>query len=155
MSKKSKRKKHFGIITGCILFILGMTGGFATYHIQRYIYGSNFSVINEDEPFLYIPSNSTFDDVCALLEEAGLQDVASFRRVAGRMNYPNKIKAGRYRLTDGMSNIELVRMLRSGRQIPVKVIFNNIRLNTQLAGAVTPTIEADSASIIALLTDSA
>jgi UPF0755 protein len=46
-------------------------------------------------------------------------------------------------------------MLRSGRQIPVKVTFNNIRLNTQLSGAVTQNIEADSASLMALLTDSA
>ena len=154
MSKHSKRKKYFGIIFGCILSILLMTGGIAGYRNYGYIYRKNLSVTRTDAPFLYIPTNSTFDDVCMYLEEAGLHDAASFRRVAARMNYPNKIKAGRYRLFDGMSNIELVRMLRSGRQIPVKVIFNNIRLNTQLAAAVTPNIEADSASLMALLTDS-
>jgi len=149
------KKKHIGKIIGLIAISLLVAGGIAGYRIYECIYGVNLSVNHEDEPFLYIPTNSTFDDVCLLLEEAGLHDAKSFRWVAGKMNYPNKIKSGHYRLIDGMSNIELVRMLRSGRQIPVKVIFNNIRLNTQLAAAVTPTIEADSASIMALLTDSA
>jgi UPF0755 protein len=125
------------------------------YRFYNFIYSGNLSVVHKDHPFLYIPTGSAFDDVCTLLEEAGLYDTKSFRWVADRMNYPDKVKAGRYRLTDGMSNIELIRMLRSGRQIPVKVIFNNIRFNTQLAGAVTPVLETDSASIMALLTDSA
>ena len=155
MSNYSGKKKNTGIIIACIALILMIAGGVAGYCFYGYIYNANLSVVNEDEPFLYIPANSDFDEVCALLEDAGLHDLPSFRRVAVRMNYPNKVKPGRYRLTDGMSNIELVRMLRSGRQIPVKVIFNNIRFATQLAGAVAPAIEADSVGIMALLSDSA
>ena len=146
---------HKGKIIGLTALILLIAGSMTAYRFYDYIYDMNLSVNNRENPFLYIPTNSAFDDVCLLLEEAGLNDMESFRWVAGKMNYPAKVKAGRYRLTDGMSNIELVRMLRSGRQIPVKVIFNNIRLNTQLAGAVTTSIEADSASVMALLTDSA
>lgn len=153
MSKHSNRKQRFGIILVGVVFIL-LTGSIAGDRIYGYIYGVNLSVNHADEPFLYIPTNSTFDDVCQSLEEAGLLHTESFRWLAGRMNYPNRVKSGRYRLTDGMSNVELIRMLRSGRQVPVKVVFNNIRLSTQLAGAVAPGIEADSASIMALLTDS-
>ena len=155
MAGRQKRKKHTGIIIGFTAFILLMIAGMVSYRFYDDIYGANLSITGEEALFLYIPTNSTFDDVCSRLEEVGLYDTESFRWVAGKMNYPAKLKPGRYRLTDGMSNIELVRMLRSGRQIPVKVTFNNIRLNTQLAGAVTPTIEADSAGIMALLTDSA
>ena len=155
MSKHPKQKGHIVKIIICIILILMIIGSIYTYRFYEYIYSVNLSVTQEDEPFLYIPTNSTFDDVCLRLEEAGLHDVESFRLVAGRMNYPKKVKPGRYRLIDGMNNIELVRMLRSGRQIPVKVTFNNIRLNAQLAGTVTPNIEADSTGIMALLTDSA
>jgi len=149
-----KKHKHTGKIIGGMVFVLLVAGSVVGYRFYERVYGVNLSVADSDRPFLYIPTNSAFDDVCRLLEEAGLHDAESFRWVAGKMNYPDKVKAGRYRLTDGMNNIELVRMLRSGRQTPVKVIFNNIRFNTQLAGAVTASIETDSASIMALLTDS-
>jgi len=155
MSRHQKQKKYGGkIITGILLIFL-IAGGITVFRFYKCIYDVNLSIIHKDEPFLYIPTGSVFDDVCSLLVDAGLHDAKSFRWVADRMNYPANIKSGRYRLTDSMSNIELVRMLRAGRQIPVKVIFNNIRLNTQLAGAVTRTIEADSSNIMALLTDSA
>jgi len=149
-----KIRRHKGKIAGLILLILMIIGGIIGCRFYKYIYGENMLVVDVENPFLYIPANSDFDEVCSLLTEAGLMDVASFRLIASKMNYTKKVKSGRYRLTDGMNNIELVRMLRSGRQIPVKVIFNNIRLNTQLAAAVTTNIEADSASVMALLTDS-
>ena len=155
MLRPQKRKKYTGKIIAGILLIFLIAGGITVYRFYECIYDVNLSVIHKDEPFLYIPTGSNFDDVCSLLAETGLQDMKSFRWVAERMNYPAKVKFGRYRLTDGMSNIELVRMLRSGRQISVKVIFNNIRLDTQLAGAVTRNIEADSAGVMALLVDSA
>ena len=155
MTRPKKKKKYWGfIIIGSILLILLIAGGIVAYNIYERIHSVNMSVSQNDEPFLFIPTGSTFDDVCSRLVEAGLQDEESFRWVASRMNYPGRVKTGRYRLTDGMSNIELVRMLRSGRQVPVNVTFNNIRLDTQLAGAVTRTIEADSADVLALLKDS-
>ena len=149
-----QRKKRIFIIIGFLALLLLAAGTFAGYRIHRFIYGDNMSVIDKESTFLYIPTGADYEQVCVLLSEAGLKDSESFRLTARKMNYPNKVKPGRYRLTDGMNNIELVRMLRSGRQIPVKVTFNNIRLNTQLAGAVTPPIEADSADVMRLLTDS-
>jgi len=154
MSERQKQRKRGGKIVCFVAVLLLIAGGVIAYRLHERIYGINLSVIHKDEPFLYIPTGSTFDDVCSLLEEAGLHDVKSFRWVADKMNYSEKVKSGSYRLTDGTSNIELVRLLRAGRQIPVNVIFNNIRINTQLAGAVTRSIEADSASVMALLTDS-
>ena len=153
MSENKKRKKHVWKIIGFTMLILLIVSGIIAYRFYERIYHTNLSINSEEPVFLYIPTNSNFDDVCLLLEEFGLLDAKSFRWVAGQMNYPTNVKAGRYRLIDGMSNIELVRMLRSGRQIPVRVTFNNIRLSTHLAGAVAPQIEADSASIMAVLTD--
>jgi len=50
-----------------------------------------------------------------------------------------------------MSNNELVNLLRSGKQVPVKLTFNSIRTPEQLAGKVAKQIEADSTDIIKLL----
>jgi UPF0755 protein len=71
------------------------------------------------------------------------------------MKYGDRILPGRYRILNGMSNKELVVLLRSGRQEPVKLVFNNIRIRQQLASRVAAVLEADSASLMALLNDNA
>lgn len=70
-----------------------------------------------------------------------------FDWVAGKKNYPNHIKAGRYVFDKELSCISLINILRSGNQPPVRVTFNNIRTIQQLAGKVGGQIEADSSSI--------
>jgi len=52
-----------------------------------------------------------------------------------------------------MTNDKLIKLLRSGDQIPVKVIFNNIRDIYQLAGIISQQIEADSISLITEFTN--
>ena len=50
-----------------------------------------------------------------------------------------------------MSNNSLVNLLRSGKQSPVSVTFNNVRLKTELASKVSEKLELDSAELLALL----
>ena len=142
--------KFVGVVAALVLIAVGVVG----YRLYGRIYGNNMNTSEKKTVFMYIPTDSDFDFVLSQLQEIGLRDVSSFLWVANKMNYPSRVRSGRYSITDGISNIDLVRMLRSGQQVPVNVIFNNIRFNTQLAGAVATFIEADSASIIALLTDS-
>jgi len=49
----------------------------------------------------------------------------------------------------------LIRILRSGRQTPVKLTFNNIRTKQQLAARLSTELMADSTSILKLLNDTA
>ena len=44
------------------------------------------------------------------------------------MKYPQNIKSGKYEIKPQINYLELVRLLRSGNQVPVKLTFNNIRL---------------------------
>ena len=71
------------------------------------------------------------------------------------MRYDQKIRPGRYEIYAGMSNFTLIRNLRSGRQKPLKLTFNNIRTKEQLAGRLGKQLMADSTKIIQLLNDSA
>ena len=151
MFSTKKRVLKIIAITAFFLLFSGIAAGYLLY--QR-IYRPNLSITETEPVFLYISSGAAFEQVCDLLSENGLENISSFRWVAEKMNYPSRIKAGRYRLIDGTSNIELVRMLRLGRQAPVKVTFNNIRTDDRLAGIVSSNIEADSVSILALLRDS-
>src|SRR5690606_8174118 len=79
----------------------------------------------------------------------------SFSLVAKLMDYQESVKPGRYEIKPRMTNTELVRALRSARQSPLNITFNNIRTKADLAGRITRNLEIDSASSYNLLTDSA
>ena len=65
------------------------------------------------------------------------------------MNYGDRtIKPGKYSLNEGNNNLDLIRQLRSGNQVPVKVVFNNIRTLDRLAGKVSEYIETDSFALL-------
>jgi UPF0755 protein len=54
-----------------------------------------------------------------------------------------------------MSNREIINMLQSGRQTPVKLVIYNIRTKEEFAGLVGRTLEIDSVSFLAKLNDPA
>src|ERR1700760_2269321 len=67
------------------------------------------------------------------------------------MHYKNRVKAGRYRLKEGMTNRRLINMLASGSQEAVELSFHNLRQKKDFAGFVGKKLETDSASIMKLL----
>ena len=109
-----------------------------------------------EEAFICIPDSSTFKDVTVLLsKDARVLSISSFKQVAGFLHYGAKIRSGRYALKAGMNNFQLIRILRSGRQTPVRLTFNNIRTKEQLAARLGSQLMADSTSILKLLNDTA
>jgi UPF0755 protein len=62
-----------------------------------------------------------------------LKDTHRFDRLARRMKYPANVKSGRYEILPGTSYLDLVRLLRSGRQTPCLLTFNNVRTKAELA----------------------
>jgi UPF0755 protein len=50
-----------------------------------------------------------------------------------------------------MNNNEIINLLRSGRQSPVRLTFNNIKYKEHLAGRIGMQLEADSAELLKLL----
>lgn len=110
----------------------------------------------EEKTYLCIPDSSTYSDVQVLLEkDAKIINTSAFKQVASLLHYGSKIRSGRYELKKGMNNFQLVRILRSGRQTPVRLTFNNIRTKEQLAARLGTQLMADSVSILALMNDTA
>jgi UPF0755 protein len=108
--------------------------------------------VNGNSEYLYINTGSDFNDVYASIKSDNVvNDTVAFYNAAQNMEYVGKVKAGRYRLTKGMSNRALINMLKAGNQEPVKISFQNVRLKHTLAGMVSKKIESDSASISTLL----
>jgi UPF0755 protein len=123
---------------------------------QKYqnVYTSNVEM-DSDYKIFYISSGSTYDEVKDDLEQLNiLIDKKSFHWVAEKKEYPLSVKAGRYKILNGMTNNELVNMLRAGEQYPVMLVFNNIRTLAQLAGKVSVYIEPDSLELLSHLIDS-
>lgn len=126
-----------------ISILIVIIGGFVAFNTYNKFFKGN----TVEEGFLYIPTNSTYDDVETLVRPF-LERVNTFNFVASVKRYSNVIKPGKYKITKGMSNNELINMLRNGKQTAVKLSFNNQDSLEKLAGRIAEQIEADSISLL-------
>ena len=144
---KAVRISMLVVFLGLVIMVL------VVFKLYSRVFTPNVKLDTAHELF-YIPSGSDFAYVLGRLEEGGIiEDTKSFQWVASKKYYDIKVKPGRYKIRNGLSNNELVNMLRSGNQDPVMVVFNNVRSLDYLAGKVTPYLEADSADFASYLTD--
>lgn len=136
------------------LVIAGLVGAIVGYGYYKRIFKANVPDELAD-PYLHIPTGSDFEAVTERLKSGNfIRNEDSFIWVAEQMNYKRDVmRAGRFKIEPGWSNRQLIAHLRGGKQAPVNVIFNNARLPEELAGKISKFIEADSLSIIQLLTD--
>jgi len=124
------------------------------YELYSRVYQPNIVLPDNTEKYIYIPTSAEFHDVVKVLSENGLLiNANSFEWLAKQKKYTSNIKAGRYKINRALNNNDLVNLLRSGKQTPIKVTFNNLRNKEQLAGRIASQIEADSLSIINYITD--
>ncbi len=124
-------KKLIFFLLGSILLISFVFYGYQICYTPNILVG-------KEERVIVIPRDATFKDVQAMLHEGDLvQDLISFSFLAKLMDYDQNVKAGRYLLKSGMTNIEAIRLLRSGQQEPVQVTFNNVRQLGDLGEKIT------------------
>ena len=125
------------------------------YELYSRVYQTNIMFSNNSsEKYIHIPTDSDFSKVVNILVEHGLLiNINSFEWLAKQKKYYSNIKPGRYKIDRALNNNELVNLLRSGEQTPIKVTFNNLRTKEQLAAKVGEQIEADSLEIIQYITD--
>jgi peptidoglycan lytic transglycosylase G len=131
-----------------IFSLLLIIGGVLAYNFYNKIYKPN----TIKEGYLYIPTNSNFEEVENLVRPF-LKRVKPFTWVANKKNYPHSIKSGKFHISEGLSNNDLVNLLRSGKQTTVKVSFNNQDTFEKLAGRIAMQIEPDSIALLNALTD--
>jgi UPF0755 protein len=107
-----------------------------------------------EERYIFIDSDDEFSDLVYMLKSYNLLlDIESFKWVADKKNYINNIKPGRYFINKDMNNNELINLLRSGKQSPVKVTFNNIRSLNSVSSKLSSYLEADSSDILEVFLD--
>lgn len=144
-SRKKKAGYQWIFYTIGVLLLLGATSFW--YMVLKPNY-------NADAPYFYIRTGETFEDVEAHLATQ-LQSLKSFHLVALKMEYDRMVKPGRYKLHDGMNNRELISLLRSGKQEPVKLVVRTYWEPAELAHVICRNLEADSLGFLQDFTDSA
>ena len=138
-----------------VLVLLLLIGGVMGGYLYRMVYAPNF-LSAQSSVRIYIDDEATFEDVCQLVSDsAGCRSLASFRVLAGWMNYPQHVKSGCYAIETGMNNLEVVRMLRSGHQTAVRLTFNNIRTKGELAARLDEELMLSAEDLLTYLNDSA
>ncbi len=107
------------------------------------------------EYHLKIPKNYGFKEVKAILQKENvLKDISTFEKVAQWMNYKKEaVPSGNFNIKKGWNNREIISAIRSGIQLPIKLIFNNVRDVPGIAGAITTNIALDSAALAQFFID--
>lgn len=108
---------------------------------------------NGERKFLYIYSREANKQAVldALVKDSMVKNIGDFEWLAGKMNYWERIKPGKYRVNKNETVYDLVKKLRSGDHFPVNLVINKLRLPSDLARIIGRNFEADSASVMAYL----
>lgn len=153
--KKKGNKLSFGLKVVLGIGILAfLCFGYMLEEAYRYLYKPNVVTLQHQADYILIPTGSSIEDVTRLLYEKGvIVNRSTFEWLARKRKYTEHVFPGRYRITNGMSNYSLIEMLRTGKQDPVKLVFNPVRGVDRFGGIVAHQIEADSISLDRMLHD--
>lgn len=143
-SKKNIRK--WLLVTVTILVCISL---FLLYGV----FGPNTGSFSTGE-YLYIHTGANYDAIKSTLEQDGfVKSIHSFDLVAERAGYPGHVHAGKYHIKPGMSNYEIVRMLRGGHQEQVRLTINKLRTKQDLITLISTNLEADSNVLKGMFSD--
>jgi UPF0755 protein len=155
VAKKNRKKpsfinRIFIIVIIGIIIIIGIKG----YQFYKGVEEPNVNLNGKEVEYIYIPSGSDFNDVLHLLTVNKLIiHTKTFEWVAEKKGYIDNVKPGKYKIRADMSNNALVNLLRSGKQEPVRLVFNKVRTKERFAGIIAEQIEADSIDLLTKLND--
>ena len=100
--------------------------GAAGYWAYMNLYKSNVNLEGKNYKFVYIPTNANYDELLsALYDENAIENHETFEWMAKKMDLDLNIHPGRYKISDGMNNRQIILMLKKNKQEKVKLTFNS------------------------------
>lgn len=146
MAAKKKKQSKTGLYIGLIIIGLLLLAAYK-------VFGPNTGSFTQGD-YLYIRTGADYESVRTSLEQGGfVSDMTSFDLLAKQAKLPEHVHAGKYRIKSQMSNFNLIRMLRSGRQSPVKLVINRVRTKHDLVYLLSTSLEPDSSVFNQLFSD--
>ncbi len=150
---KSKTFKTALFITLGIFLLLLIAAGIKIYED---VLADNINLEPNQKGYVLVYSNKSTGENAALIKQAELlNNTDALFRFANLTGYASLIKPGRYEVTDGMNNLELLRLMVSGKQTPLDVTFKYAQRKEDLVSFWANQLEADSIALLSLLNDSA
>lgn len=142
MCAKQKAKPRNKALTYLIVLALFLFVSFS-YYAYQLMYTDN--VDTKGKPtYVRIRKGQSYEAVMDSIEAKGvIIDKLAFRFMAKLMDYDKLVKPGHYEIPDKATNYQLIGILRSGRQTPIRLTFNNIRLKDDLAAKLAGYLDAD------------
>jgi len=145
-------KKYRPIIIAILIGLIVLV----VYPVYQWVFAPSVRIEQGDSYDLYIPTGVDYTYVGEkLLNDKVITRPEGFQRVARQMNYPRHVYPGRYILRDGMSNRELVQLLRSGVQSPITFTFVKFRLPEDFALHIAERFEMSKTEIMYAFEDEA
>lgn len=142
MATKTKKKQRNTKLTYAIVVALFLFVGFS-YYAYQLVYTPNVDTKGQST-YVRIRKGQKYEAVMDSIEAKHvIIDKLAFRFMAKLMNYPKLVKPGMYELPDKATNYQLIGILRSGRQTPLRLTFNNVRLKDDLAAKLAQNLDAD------------
>ncbi len=130
-----------------IIVIIGILLAYFAYNT----YGKIFEKSTVKNGYLYVKSTDKMSDLIKNIAPF-IKDTTKFNWLATKKKF-TKPKSGRFYIKKGLSNNDLINLLRSGNQKPVKLSFNNQNSLEDLAKRISEQIEPDSTALINAFTD--
>ncbi len=136
-----------------ILIVVALLGlvfcGVKVYGIVQSFSGPN-TAFNNEEAYIYISSKT---DANTLKNELFplIKDEESFKQVAKRLGY-DQVKAGKYTIKKGMSNLDIVRVLK-GKSDLISVVIPENKTHRELAKIISNQIEATESDVYKIFTE--
>lgn len=148
----TKRTNRATWIRRSLVITCALIAGILVYIAYR-VFGPNTKAFG-DKKYFYVRSGSSYRDVLDGLEaQEVIRSRNSFDFVARKLGYPTRVKPGRYQIAPGMSNFEIVKLLRSGKQAPVQLVLGKIRTKDDFVRKLCTNLEADSTALRTLMQD--
>ncbi|GAA3936975.1 endolytic transglycosylase MltG [Hymenobacter algoricola] len=150
-AKSVRRRNRFAAVTA----ILGVLFVSFSYYFYQVFFTPN--VETKGQPtYVLIRKGQSYKAVMDSIDATNvIVDRLSFRFVAKLMKYNQLVKPGRYELKNGYTNRQLITDLRAGRQSPLKLTFQNIRLRDELARKLSTAIDTRPGQFDSLLSSPA
>jgi len=142
-----KNKNRLFLIIPVVLILI------AVFILYRIVFGVSISPEN-DRAIIYIPDGASYYQVMdSVKANLIIRNHKLLEWIAEKKKYPFLVKSGRYVIDKPLSYNQLINILRSGKQTPVKITFSSVRTLNELAGRIGGQIEADSLQIITFFSD--
>ncbi|NOS90707.1 MAG: endolytic transglycosylase MltG [Cyclobacteriaceae bacterium] len=137
-----------------VLFLVGsvLLISFIFYAYQI-VYVPNILVEGDDRVFIVKPGSSYQTVLTDLGKGHFVNDMVSFSFLARLSGYDKKIIPGRFILRKGMTNLQAIKILKTGKQEPVKITFSYVRLTDELAEKLTRNIGVSQDEFLDALND--